>query len=465
MARQIYAIIDIETTGARTDIDRITEVAIVLFDGEQIVDKFESLINPERSIPYNITQITGINDEMVADAPKFYEIAKTIVEMTQQAIFVAHNSRFDYNFIRKEFKALGYIFKRKQLCTVKLTRKVFPGLPSYSLGNLIKYFKIKVSRRHRAMDDTLATVEVFKRILAADGQEQTIDLVNLGIKESRLPPNITLERLHALPEACGVYYFYNQFNDVIYVGKSINIRKRVMSHFADDSRKSERIQQSVHDISFELTGSELIALLHEEKEVKRLKPQINRQLRKKKYRYCIHRVINPEGYLTFEVTETGDQLDVVKEFTGKREAKGTLAHIVKEFELCRCLCHLNKTNGQCFDFQLKNCHGAFYGKESVESYNERFTEAEEILRLFPSFPEDLLIIEEGRNLEELSVVLIESGQYKGFGFIDKHEANSLENLKGVIQHSPHNKDVTFIIKEFLRKNPKARIVRPHEFVG
>jgi DNA polymerase-3 subunit epsilon len=162
-----YAIIDIETTGGTARHERITEIAIVLHDGTQVLDTFSSLVNPERSIPWNITQITGITDEMVAQAPKFYEIAKTIVELTEDAIFVAHNVSFDYSFVKEEFARLGYPYARKQLCTVRLSRQVFPGLPSYSLSNLKKHFNIYAEKSHRALDDTLATVELFERILSA----------------------------------------------------------------------------------------------------------------------------------------------------------------------------------------------------------------------------------------------------------------------------------------------------------
>ena len=232
MAKKRYAVIDVETTGGRANRERITEIAIVLHDGEKIVDTFSSLVNPERVIPYNITQLTGITQEMVEEAPKFYEIARKIVEMTEGAIFVAHNVRFDYSFIREEFKRLGYIYSRRQLCTIRLARKAFPGLRSYSLGNLIKHFDIQVNARHRALDDTLATVEILERILQQESSEADVNyLVNMGIRANNLPDNVSLEKLHALPEECGVYYFHDQHGHIIYVGKSINIKKRVMQTF------------------------------------------------------------------------------------------------------------------------------------------------------------------------------------------------------------------------------------------
>ena len=196
MSDKLYAIIDIETTGGRATRDKITEIAVVLHDGQKIVDSYETLINPEVPIPYGITKLTGISQDMVESAPRFFEVAKKVVEMTEDAIFVAHNVRFDYTFIREEFARLGFTYTRKQLCTVRLSRKAFPGLKSYSLGNLIKHFEINVDDRHRAMADTLATVELFEKILNVEkGETEITDMVNMGIKESLLPPNLTMEIL------------------------------------------------------------------------------------------------------------------------------------------------------------------------------------------------------------------------------------------------------------------------------
>ena len=164
MSNKKYAIIDIETTGGAAAREKITEIAIVLHDGTKVIETFETLLNPERSIPVYITQITGISDAMVAKAPKFYEVAKKIVTMTEGAVFVAHNVRFDYGFVQEEFRRLGYTYTRQQLCTVKLSRQAFPGLRSYALGNLIEHFNIKTTDRHRAMADTMATVEIFEKI-------------------------------------------------------------------------------------------------------------------------------------------------------------------------------------------------------------------------------------------------------------------------------------------------------------
>src|SRR5688500_18437750 len=241
-----YAIVDIETTGGLATRDKITEIAIVLHDGQKVLDQYQTLINPERSIPPYISTMTGITDQMVADAPLFCQVAKDIVLKTEGAIFVAHNARFDYGFLREEFSRLGYTYTRKQLCTVRLSKKMLPELRSHSLESLIRHFSIKVNARHRALDDALATAEVFQHITKTGyGQSEASDIINMGIKEARLPSTITLEHLHKLPETAGVYYFHDNDGKVIYAGKSIHIKKRVIQHFAENTSKANKMQQRV----------------------------------------------------------------------------------------------------------------------------------------------------------------------------------------------------------------------------
>lgn len=456
-----FAIVDIETTGGSPGTDRVTEIAIVLHDGEKIIDRFESLINPERSIPYGITQITGITNEMVADAPRFYEVAKKVVEMTQGAVFVAHNVSFDYNFIRYEFQQLGYVFRRRKLCTVRLSRKVFPGLRSYSLGNLIKHFNIKVTDRHRAMADVMATIELMEKAFAQDENNETDNLVNLGIRETRLPKNISLDQLHDLAEACGVYYFYNKEGEVVYVGKSVNIKKRAMQHFAAQTAKAVKMQQVIHDISYELTGSELIALLLEATEIKRLSPRFNSALRNRNMNWCIHKYINEAGYICFALAKTNAKsakdFNIVSRFHRSAIAKSTLRSLVRQFELCGCLSGVESFGVSCFQYQIGKCLGANMGREEVESYNERAELA--ILAFDRLFEEDMLILSKGRTPEEQSVVWVEDGQFVGFGYADKEAVRSVEDLKASVKSYTHHSDYLDIIYGFLRKGKDVKIVK------
>lgn len=462
MKKKIYAIIDIETTGGKANRDKITEVAIALHDGEKVIEEYETLINPERGIPRNITEITGITNEMVIDSPKFYEVAKKIVEMTKGAIFVAHNVRFDYNFIREEFRRLGYAYTRRQLCTVRLSRQAFPGLRSYSLQNLIYHFNINVAQRHRAMADVKATVEVFENILAKEeNQEKVEDLVNLGVKEANLPKNITLEKLHQLPEECGVYYFYDEEGDIVYVGKSINIKKRVMEHFANQKAKGQLLQRMVFNISYEVTGSELVALLQESHEIKQLHPPVNKAQRAREFQHILYSYENDDGYMcldTMRISEKKKQQkeNVVRAYSSAAGAKSALNQLIDEFELCQLHCNVH-ASAPCFAYHLDNCKGACIGKELVEDYNERVCDA--IASMEVDFKKDFVILDKGRNLEEKSVILVENGQYKGFGFIDINESVSdVEGLKDVVKPFQHNPEVVRIIHHFLFKDKVEKVV-------
>jgi len=456
-----YAIVDLETTGGRASRDRITEIGIVLHDGHQVIQSWETLVNPECYIPYGITQLTGITQEMVQEAPKFYEVARKVVELTEGAIFVAHNVRFDYGFLREEFRRLGYTFTRRQLCTVRLSRKVFPGLPSYSLGRLIRHFDIPVDARHRALADASATARLLELILAE--QESALQLkqmINLGIKESRLPKHISLATLHELPEACGVYYLHDERGDVVYVGKSINIRKRIFEHFADPSPKGGLLQRSVHHISCECTGSELLALLLESVEIKRLSPPVNRAQKMRSFPYVITTSRDPAGYLTFKaerlkVRERKGRA-ILCEHSRLAGAQRRLKYVLKEYGLCSRLCGLEPgSRGPCFQYHLKNCEGACAGQESPESYNRRAEAATEYLRTI--FAEDFFILEPGRQLEELAVIRVENSRMSGYGYLEKRDWDGRpESLDDAVQPIRRSPETTRLIQRFLEKHPKTK---------
>lgn len=447
-----YAIIDVETTGGMARYERITEIAIVLHDGARVTDTFSTLINPERSIPWNITQLTGITDEMVAHAPRFYEVAKQIVELTEGAIFVAHNVSFDYSFIREEFARLGYAYSRKQLCTVRLSRKVFPGLASYSLSNLKRHFGIYAEQSHRALDDTLATVQIFERILAAQSGEADLKiLVNHGVRETKLPQNITLERLHAAPEACGVYYLHDERGEVIYVGKSLNIRKRLFEHFADQTPKGEKLRAGVADFSFEITGSELVALLLESAEIKRLQPPINRALRIRQFTGCVFAYTDQRGYRCLAAGQRSKrnmrQLELVADFPKLTSARSWLDSIRRQFNLCERLCHLDNREHACFHYTIHQCLGACVGEESPESYNARVEEA--LALLSRGLPGTFLLLENGRHDGEQAVVAVREGHFAGYSFIDAGESYHPADLLEMVKRPYVDPDAARIIRGYM----------------
>ncbi len=453
-----YAIIDIETTGGLSKRDRITEIGIVIHDGKEITNTYETLINPERSIPSNITRITGITDDMVIGAPKFYEVAKKIVEMTEDTIFVAHNVRFDYGFIKNEFEHLGYTFSKKQLCTVRLSKKVFPGLKSYSLGSLIRHFGIAVSSRHRALEDARATAIIFDKMLKLQVGQENINLfINKGLDLTKLPEGISKEYIKELPETVGVYYMHDDSTRIVYVGKSIDIQKRIIQHFSKTSRKNERMLQRVRSISFIETGNELIALLLESDEIKKHNPEINKAQRKKSYPYFIYQYLDLRGYLNFSYEKSSkknlDGKDILTYVTSKKSATSYMRRIVNELELCDKYCELGpKDEKACFQKNLGNCLGACVFEEDAETYNERALIASSYLNTF--FNENFFIILKGRTLSERAIVLVEEGVYQGYGYLEQdHVQYGVEEMKEAIEYTNSDtKEASYIIRNYLETN-------------
>ena len=452
--KKIYAIVDIETTGGMSQRDKITEIGVVIHDGDRVVKTWETLINPERSIPYNITGITGITNEMVEDAPRFYEIAKDFVELTEGCVFVAHNVRFDYGFLRKEFENLGYTYSRKQLCTVKLSRKVFPGLKSYSLGNLIRHFEIEVPSRHRALADAEATAVVFDKILKSQVGQDNIDrLINYGIKETRLPGDISIDTLDKLPEAIGVYYMYNSYGQVVYVGKSKNIKKRIIQHFQKVTKNNEDMLKMVQSISYEITGSEFLALLLESKEIKSMSPLLNKAQRTKRYPYFIYTFRDLSGIINFAIQKTNKKntegKQILNYYGSRMSAKSYIKGIRKHFELCDHYVGLSDPNGDaCFSYQTKKCLGLCKQEETAESYNERAELA--IENLTNHFKEDFIIVTEGRSLDEKGLILIQDGDYRGYGFINSNDiALGVEECLEAIDYVTANPETNMLVRNFM----------------
>lgn len=431
-----YAIIDIETTGGLVKRDKITEIAIVLHDGEDILDQYQTLINPDRSIPEFISRMTGITNEMVATAPRFHEVAKEIVLKTEGAVFVAHNARFDYGFIREEFARLGYPYTRKQLCTVRLSRKLFPQLKSHSLDSLIRHFSIPVNQRHRALDDALATAELFRIMTGLqNGDHEMTSIIDLGIREANLPVSITMEQLHALPEEPGVYYFHDDTGRVIYVGKSIHIKKRVLEHFRTISNKSNKLQQKVHDITYTLTGSELIAQLLENAEIKSLQPEINRAQRRKSFPFAIYYYFDEGGYLQMKIKKK-NKIDapgtaaVLHELPDYNSATNYLRGLSDGYRLCLKKTDIDTGPGPCFYYQIGKCGGACTGAESPDDYNLRVRQA--VVDTHFKLDEDYVLMDKGRTHDEFSLIFISRGRVMGWGYADKR--TSISSAADVIDH-------------------------------
>jgi DNA polymerase-3 subunit epsilon len=444
----MYAILDIETTGGKYNEEGITEIAIYRFDGHKIVDQFSSLVNPERDIQPFVVNLTGINNKMLRFAPKFYEVAKRIIEITTDCTLVAHNAKFDNRILTTEFDRLGYEFDLNTLCTVELSKKLMPDLPSYSLGKLVKTLGIPITDRHRAQGDAKATVSLFKLLLAKDiSKEIVLSLIRKDPKR-QVEPKL-LDLIQGVPAKTGVYYMHRKDGTIIYIGKSKNIKKRITQHFTNDNRKSKRIQLEVTTVTFEETGSDLIAQLKESEEIKHNKPLYNRALRKTLFNYQLNSHKDDEGYLNLSIQKADGRKKAITTFTNHQKAKSALFRITEENNLCQKLNSLYETDSSCFLYGLKECNGACINEESPETYNAR---VQIVIDKYSYENQDMLLIDVGRDLEERSVILIENGQYKGFGFYNlNHQITNPAILKSIINPMPNNRDAQHIIQSYLRR--------------
>jgi DNA polymerase III subunit epsilon len=454
-----FAIIDIETTGGSYRYDKITEIAIIVYQNGEIIDQFESLVNPTRSIPTEITRITGITNEMVENAPQFYEIAKDIVQKTDGCIFVAHNVHFDYSFIREEFLQLGFSFIRKKLCTVQLSRKYIKGLKSYSLGNLIKHFNIEVQNRHRAMDDTQATLQVFKYILNATKLvDAGIQPIHHLLKESKIPAHLDADKIQKIPEDCGVYYM-KDLN--VYIGKSKNIHARLLQHFNETSTKNQKMMMQVSEVDYLLSGNELMALLIEARDIKIYQPEINRALRQKKFSHSIIFKTHSSGFLQYQVKGNDwlrEEDVVIQSFPSSIAARQFLNYLTEKYQLCSSINHLKDNNIKpCHLYQLGLCLGACSAKESIEDYNIRFMAMHDHEnKLFKS---DFIIIDKGRHIRENSAIVIKDAYCSHIGFLDQESNyNNWDDIIDSLESYPSSIESNRIIHQYLSKNKKLKIL-------
>ncbi|WP_298369209.1 exonuclease domain-containing protein [uncultured Lutibacter sp.] len=444
----MYAIVDIETTGHSS---KITEISIFIFDGKKVIDEYTTLVNPECSIPPFITNLTGINNAMVGNAPKFYEVAKKIQEITEDCIFVAHNVNFDYNIIHKEFKDLGFEFKRKKLCTIRLSRKLIPGLNSYSLGALCSTQNIEIKDRHRAKGDAEATTILFKQLLQLDEHQIVINsFLDPRSRQATLPPLLPKKIVDNLSEKAGVYYFKNEKNEVIYVGKANNIKQRVISHFYDKAKKEVSMCLETANITFEETGSELIALLLESSEIKKLYPKFNRAQRRTQESVGLFSYEDRDGIFHIAYNRLKLIPNPLMKFYNVAECRNFLEKLCEEFELCPKYCNLQSNIDTCFHYQIKQCKGVCKGEETPKEYNKRVEKAIKSIK-FKS--ENFIIKESGREKNENAYVLIVNGVYKGFGYASNdQQLNSTDDYFEIITAQKDNNDVKRILKSYVEKN-------------
>jgi DNA polymerase-3 subunit epsilon len=451
----MFAIIDIETCAGKYEFrkGRIIEICILVHDGLQVVETFTTLINPDCYISPFFSSLSGITNEMVANAPRFHEVAKKIIELTEGRIFVAHNVGFDYGFIREEFAAMGYKFKRETLCTVRLSRKLLPGKISYSLGKLCDSVKIEITARHRAEGDAVATAQLFDLLLQLKGMDPRYK--NLGVSElmTRKVDKIRKYVLDKLPEECGVYYFMDKEGHIIYIGKSKNMYNRTMSHFNSKEKKGKQMLHDLHEVDFETTGSELIALLKEAEEIKRHQPKYNRMRKAQTFTHCIDWLKDDRGIINFKIVLKEESTNALLSFAGYLTARERLESWIEEYKLCLRYCALVGEEAVCFNHQLKKCNGICAGQEEIEVYNRR---ANEILERYIFSDANFAIIDKGRTQDEHSVVIVEDGHYKGFGYYyTADQLSSPEELMSLVKQSPYYPDTDDLVRGWMKGKRSA----------
>jgi DNA polymerase-3 subunit epsilon len=447
MKNREYAIVDIETTGGNATQSRITEIAIIIYDGTKIIERWESLVNPQHYISDTIFALTGINNEMVAHAPIFDAISNRVFELLHDRIFVAHNVNFDYSFVRHELENAGLKWTAQKLCTVRAARKIKPGLPSYSLGRLCNSLHIDLENRHRAGGDANATVILLSKLLAWDTDGEIDKMIKKTANDQRLPPNLPPEDFTQLPEKPGVYYFYNEVKKVIYVGKAVNLKKRVASHFSGHKITPQRqhFLKDIHAISFEVCATELMALILECTEIKKLWPTYNRALKKFEPKCGLFEYEARNGYRYLAAGPVAKNQSCIETFTNNAEAISVLRELAVQFEIDYRFCKYgspgegeNLFSSSTDDLPDAEVHNAQIADAIAFYLNSRPTYA---------------IIDKGRTKDEASCIYIENGRLYGMGYIPLDIAiTTVFEVKDHVERYPSNQYLMGLIAVFAEKN-------------
>lgn len=440
-----YAVVDIETTGGSVSNSRITEIAILLHDGKEVTRRWSKLVNPEMPIPLHITALTGIDETMVASAPTFAELADEVYHLLADCVFVAHNVNFDYSFLRGQLAACGLTWNAIKLCTVRLSRKLIPGLPSYSLGKLCSAVKIDLKDRHRAMGDAEATAILFSMLLANDEQELIKGMITKASPEQRLPPNVPEADFKALPESAGVYYFHNRGGKVIYVGKAINLKKRVASHFSGNigSARRQHFLRDIYAISFERCGSELMALLLECAEIQRLWPIYNSALKRFEAKYGLYHYVAMSGYSYLAVGPLPKQQQAVKTFDREVDGLNYLAEMSEKFQIDQRFCRYGKAS-------------VLRSEQALPSVNEHNEAVEQLLAYIATAMPSFMILQQGRAVEEQGCIYVEKGSFCRMGYLDAQQSLNEVDIKESLQGYKGNHYMLQLVMGYAQRYP-ARV--------
>ena len=451
-----FAIVDIETTGEQQKDLKIIEIAIILHDGQKQLDSFHTFVDPEEKISPFISRLTGIRDSDVAGAPKFYEIARQIIDFVEGAVFVAHNVSFDYGVIRREYRRLGYDFRMNHLCTIQTSRIIFPGHDSYGLKNITRALGIDLNKHHRAIDDALATAELF-RMLARESTDKLERFIKHEIDPGVLHPNLDIGTYDDVPNKTGIYRFFDENNELIYIGKSIHIKTRVGQHLKNTkTAKAVEMRQRIAAIEHDVTGSELIALLVESEEIKRHQPVYNRAQRNTQFSHGLYAFTDQKGFINLQVKKNNLTEKPLITFTSVQRGRGSLEYWLEEYKLCQKLCHLHDSRSGCFHYSIKQCKGACVDEETPEEYNTR---VQELIGDLNFNGDSFLILDKGRNSKEYGFVWVDEGEYRGYGYIMRYMLKrNPSNFRKFVQIRQTNRDFQSIIKLQVEKNGFMEII-------
>ncbi|MCY4779197.1 exonuclease domain-containing protein [Sphingobacterium sp. UT-1RO-CII-1] len=443
-----FAIVDIETTGSHASGSRITEIAIVIHNGKKIIDRYETLINPDCPIPYNIQVLTGISPEMVESAPRFEDIAEDIFHLLQGKIFVAHNVNFDFSFIVKELKQAGYEWQAPKLCTVRLARKIIPGYKSYSLGKLCAQLDISIQNRHRAMGDTEATVKLFEILLKKDTDNYILQSIRKNT-EHRLPPQVSGEDFAKIPETTGIYLFRNKKGKIIYVGKALNIKKRILSHFTGSNTSLQRQEfiRNISSIDFQESGTELMALLMECQLIKKHWPVYNKALKKYEPKFVLVHYQDIRGYDRLAISKAMPNLLGLQYFETANQANLYLSNLIRDFNLSPAFCTFFSPGNETKTIKSETKESP----QDIISSNQLMSSAIDHLS---NFNRSFILIDKGRRYEEQSYIYYKENKLFALGFIDSTlQWHAAEDIVSYQDKCISNYYMQQLVLDYAIKNP------------
>ncbi len=437
----MYAIVDIETTGSFASENGITEIAIILFNGNEVEERFSTLVQPRYPIPKFVSHLTGITNLMVASAPLFSEVALVVHRMLHNRIFVAHNVNFDYSFIKYHLRESGFEWNTKKLCTLKLAREAFPGMQKYGLGSLCRNLEIPVENRHRAGGDADATCILFDMILKKGGEKLIQEYFKKENRAQILPPNLPSTALQKIPASPGVYHFHNEKEKIIYTGKAKSLKSRVVGHFTgfNSSRKRQDFLRKIYAVSFTECATELAACILESIEIKKHWPEYNISQKNAEQLYGIYMFEDMKGYLRLAINKVNKSMAPVSSYTLFADAHRALWKLVHTYNLSAQLCFLDKS---LLDHSLL---------ESSESYNEKVKNAIEDLQ---HVKDDFILVEKPVLMKGVFCILIENSLFYGMGLIPENEdLDDRQMLKKYLTQYPQNSVIMSLIKSHAMKYP------------